>query len=167
AAVKDGGGRSRVESRVNVEREGIIDTTDIRLNPGRDQQATPGAYALWPAREEKKTNTPAAPRRKPGTQFQLTLKVFGTEQDAIEVKYALRAWILFGGYCGRTRRGLGSLTVIDNSSDWLPTASTRATTKMLMCLYIIDAPTRPPGYVTFLPGLTLQAHTSQLVDHPA
>lgn len=161
AAIKDGGGRSRVEIRVNVEREGIIDTTDIRLNPGRDQQATPGAYALWPAREEKKTNTPAAPRRKPGTQFQLTLKVFGTEQDAIEVKNALRAWILFGGYGGRTRRGLGSLTVIDNGSDWLPTAATREAIKKLFGFDIFAAPTGTPGDVPWLPGASLHVRPAE------
>jgi CRISPR-associated protein Cmr1 len=146
AATKDGGGRSRVEIRVNVEHEGkTIDKPDIR-------QETPGAYALWPAREEKKTQTPAAPHRKPGTRFQLTLKVFGTEQDAIEVKNALRAWILFGGYGGRTRRGLGSLTVIDNVSDWLPTAATREAIKKLFGFDIFAAPTGTPGDVPWLPG---------------
>lgn len=40
----------------------------------------------------------------PGTQFRLTLIAAGSCET--EVKNALRAWILFGGYGGRTRRGL-------------------------------------------------------------
>jgi CRISPR-associated protein Cmr1 len=49
------------------------------------------------------------------------------------VRNALRAWVLFGGYGGRTRRGVGSLTVIAATQEgapvaieqWLPTAATR------------------------------------------
>ncbi|MCC7418556.1 MAG: type III-B CRISPR module RAMP protein Cmr1 [Acidobacteria bacterium] len=60
-AATDDGGRSAVEIRLSVERAGGTDNTEIRLYPGEGQQATPGAYALWPARSETRTNTPTAP----------------------------------------------------------------------------------------------------------
>jgi CRISPR-associated protein Cmr1 len=119
----DTGQRSAVEIRVDVESTGKIDGSDIKLGQ------TPGAYALWPARAESRTNTPTAPRRKSGTQFSVTLKVARRDKDDVEgeVKNALRAWILFGGYGGRTRRGLGTLTAVgDNTVHWLPKAATRA-----------------------------------------
>lgn len=123
AAANDGG-RSAVEVRIRVMCAGSPDSSEIRLYPSQGQKATPGAYALWPARGDRK-DTPPAPRRHPGTQFVLTLQVAGTESDVTEVKNALRAWILFGGYGSRTRRGLGSLTVIGDGSGWLPAAATR------------------------------------------
>lgn len=156
-AANDGGGRSAVEIRISVERVGGTDSSDIRLYPGKGQQATPGAYALWPARAETKTNTPTAPRRQPGTQFQLTLKVAGTEKDEAEVRNTLRAWILFGGYGGRTRRGLGSLTVIGDANGWLPTAATREALTSLFDrdIFAVDAETdgHPPRQPCDVPQL--------------
>ena len=144
AATEDGG-RSAVEIRVSVEgTPGAPDTSDI------DLQQTPGAYALWPARAEKRQGQvvrPPAPRRKPGTKFQLTLKVAGADKDEAEVRNALRAWILFGGYGGRTRRGLGSLKVIGDANGWLPTAATREALTSLFGLDIFAAPARTPSDV--------------------
>jgi CRISPR-associated protein Cmr1 len=141
-AATDDGGRSAVEIRVSVEsKPGSPDTSDI------DLQQTPGAYALWPARAEKQQGQvvkPPAPRREPGTKFALTLKVAGTDTDEAEVKNALRAWILFGGYGGRTRRGLGSLKVIGDVNGWLPTTATREGLTNLFGLDIFAAPTRTP-----------------------
>jgi CRISPR-associated protein Cmr1 len=154
-AATDDGGRSAVEIRVSVERIGGTDNSDIRLYTGQGQQATPGAYALWPARAETRTNTPTAPRRQPGTQFQLTLKVAGTEQDEAEVRNALRAWILFGGYGGRTRRGLGSLKVIGDASGWLPTAATREALTSLFGRDVFAAPTRTPCDVPWFGGAAI------------
>jgi CRISPR-associated protein Cmr1 len=154
-AATDDGGRSAVEIRVRVERAGGTDNTGIRLYPGQGQQATPGAYALWPARGETRTNTPTAPRRQPGTQFQLTLKVAGSATDEAEVRNALRAWILFGGYGGRTRRGLGSLKVIGNVNGWLPTAATREALTSLFGVDVFTAPTRTPGDVSWFGGAAI------------
>lgn len=154
-AATDDGGRSAVEIRVCVDRTGGTDNSEIRLYPGQGQQATPGAYALWPARAETRTNTPTAPRRQPGTQFQLTLKVAGTEKDEAEVRNALRAWILFGGYGGRTRRGLGSMKVIGDANGWLPTAATREALKSLFGLDIFAAPTRTPCDVPWFGGAAI------------
>ncbi|MCC6526646.1 MAG: type III-B CRISPR module RAMP protein Cmr1 [Polyangiaceae bacterium] len=150
-AATDHGGRSWVEVRVNVEGSGgAIDDSDINL------QQTPGAYALWPARAEKKQGQvvkPPAPRRKPGTKFQLTLKVAATAEA--ETRNALRAWILFGGYGGRTRRGLGSLKVLDDASGWLPSAGTRAALTSLFGLDIFAAPTKAPCDVPWFGGAAI------------
>jgi CRISPR-associated protein Cmr1 len=59
----DGRGRSEVESHIDVAREEGPDNSDIRLYYTREGPATPGAYALWPAPEEGRTNTPPNPRR--------------------------------------------------------------------------------------------------------
>lgn len=151
-AATDDGGRSAVEIRVDVEGNGgAIDDSDINL------QQTPGAYALWPARAERRQGQvvkPPAPRREPGTQFQLTLRVAATAE--VEVKNALRAWILFGGYGGRTRRGLGSLKVVDDASTWLPSAATRAALTALFGFDIFAAPTKAPGDVPWLGGAAIQ-----------
>lgn len=118
--------RSVVEIRVRTTQgqEGEVDDSDVLPYRKSGEGPTPGAYAVWPARGSDSEST--APRRKPGTKFSLTLKVPNTGNDDTEVRNALRAWILFGGYGGRTRRGLGSLTVIgDDANEWLPAAPTR------------------------------------------
>lgn len=152
-AATDDGGRSAVEIRVNVDGNGgAIDNNDI------DLQQTPGAYALWPARAEKRQGQivkPPAPRRQPGTQFQLTLKVAGSATDEAEVRNTLRAWILFGGYGGRTRRGLGSLKVIGDVNGWLPTAATREGLTSLFGVDVFAAPSRTPGDVPWLGGASI------------
>jgi CRISPR-associated protein Cmr1 len=125
-AATDEGGRSAVEIRVEVEQPGTIDDSDIRLYDSKDGQATRGAYALWPARAEKEKGqikTPPAPRRTPGTRFRLTL--IEPENRESEIRNVVRAWILFGGYGSRTRRGLGSFKVIDDANAWLPGDETR------------------------------------------
>lgn len=122
---RDGKGseRSAVEIRVRVTAEGERDDGD---QDGR-LEAPPGAmYAMWPAREE--TSHGAVTERSaaqwlPGTT--LTLCVRCLTSDKGEVENTLRAWILFGGYGGRTRRGLGSLTVTAEQDKWLPAAATR------------------------------------------
>lgn len=107
------GGRSPVEIAVKVLHKGEVDKANVEL---RD----PGSYATWPARRTQ--NTREAPRRKVGTIFELTLSC---PPDAVPaVKSAVRAWLLFGGYGGRTRRGCGGLTVegtLEERHAWLPT----------------------------------------------
>ena len=146
-----------MEIRVSVERAGSTDSSEIRLFSVREQPATPGAYALWPARAETRANTPTAPRRQPGTQFQLTLKVPAAHEA--EVKNALRAWILFGGYGGRTRRGLGSLKVLENARSWLPSAGKREALTSLFGLDLFEAPTRTPCDVPWFGGAAIHVET--------
>lgn len=125
-AADDAGGRSQVEILLTIGERGAIDPSPIRLY---GQGATPGAYALFPARETRGEGRGApqetAQRRRPGTRFEIELRCPGAERQQVEG--ALRAWILFGGYGGRTRRGLGSLTVIDPAqrARWLPRDATR------------------------------------------
>jgi CRISPR-associated protein Cmr1 len=148
-AATDDGGRSAVEVRIGVdaEKRGDIDESET------DLQRTPGAYALWPARAETKTRTPPAPRRQPGTQFQLTLAV--AAPDEAEVKNTVRAWILFGGYGGRTRRGLGSLKAIDQVNTWLPSVATREAFTELFGFDLFSAPTNVPGDVPRFGGAAI------------
>jgi CRISPR-associated protein Cmr1 len=146
-AAINSGGRSSVEIRVGIEDRGSTDDSDI------DLRGTPGAYALWPARENRKQGTPSAGRRRPGTKFHLTLKTVATCE--VEVKNVLRAWILFGGYGGRTRRGLGSLKVLDDASTWLPSAATREALTNLFGVDILAAPTRTPDDVPWLGGAAI------------
>lgn len=112
-AVSTANQRSQVDVCVTVHTIGQIDTSPIELS------RTLGAYALWPARAETRTRTPIAPRRRPGTRFTLVLEApTSYENTLIDV---LRAWVLFGGYGSRTRRGLGSLTAVQERENWLPT----------------------------------------------
>ncbi|MEQ8767232.1 MAG: type III-B CRISPR module RAMP protein Cmr1 [Planctomycetota bacterium] len=154
-AATDDGGRSAVEIRVSIERFGEPDDDEIRLYPGGGQQATPGAFALWPARAERKKNTPTAPRRQSGTCFQLTLKVASTDNHQAEVRNAVGAWILFGGYGGRTRRGLGSLKVLDDASSWLPFTATREALSSTFGFDIFADPTKAPDDTPWLGGAAL------------
>jgi CRISPR-associated protein Cmr1 len=122
----DEGGRSAVEIRVEVEQTSTLDDSGIRLYDSKDGQATPGAYALWPARAETEKGqgrTPPTPRRTPGARFQLTL--IAPKDREGEIRSVVRAWILFGGYGSRTRRGLGSFKVVDDANAWLPRDATR------------------------------------------
>lgn len=167
AATKDGG-RSIVEIRVEVTVPGGTDNSEVRLYDSRDGRRTPGAYALWPARAETRTNTPAAPRRKPGTQFQLRVKVAATSEAEVKpVRNALSAWILFGGYGGRTRRGLGSLTVIEDATAWLPSTLTREAFTSLFGIDIFAAPTTMPNDVPWFGGAALQLRPAVKDAHTA
>jgi CRISPR-associated protein Cmr1 len=91
-------------------------------------------YALWPARpvseakrddakgdKAKNDQTPWAPRWKRGLSFALHLRM--PLSKVAEVERAVRAWVLFGGYGARTRRGCGALTA--PGAAWLPAEATR------------------------------------------
>jgi CRISPR-associated protein Cmr1 len=110
----DEGARSRVEVRVDVDRSSVREA-DSRVDPR--QQGDEAYYALWPARATKR-GEPDAPRLLPELRFQLLL--LAPAERMREVEDAVRAWVLWGGYGGRTRRGLGSLTVEGDVSKWLP-----------------------------------------------
>lgn len=107
--------RSPVEVRIEVTDRGSEEKGDI------DPSWTDGAYVLFPARSEgprgQVTRDPI-PRR---TGVAFTLTVTAPAEDIAAVRDAVRAWILFGGYGGRTRRGLGGLTVTGaDAATWLP-----------------------------------------------
>jgi CRISPR-associated protein Cmr1 len=122
-AADEGGGRSPVELRVVSVSPGQSDESEVRLFSGKQGPATAGAYALFPARAEAK-GTPTAPRRTPGTRFTLELRAPVDRLD--QLRDVVRAWILFGGYGSRTRRGLGSLGVTGTDrASWLPNEATR------------------------------------------
>ncbi len=82
------------------------------------------AYALWPADMPRHD---IAPRRQPGVKFILTLSCAVTDESVL--RSVLKAWILFGGIGSRTRRGVGSLTVVGDEAErtsWLPAQPTKA-----------------------------------------
>lgn len=153
AAEEKKGGRSKVELRVGIENAGKPDNSPIRLYDSKEGKATPGAYALWPAREEKREKRPTAPRRMPGTKFLLTLSVPSEERKQVED--CLRAWLLFGGYGSRTRRGLGSFRVLDGPQLWLPQAATPREFERLFGRDIFAAPEKSPHDVPWLAGAAL------------
>ncbi len=146
AANQGAAGRSAVELRVKVINEQAeLDDSDI------DLRRTPGAYALWPARAEKKGTQPA-PRRCPGTRFRLTLRApLEHEEELVQV---LRAWVLFGGYGGRTRRGLGSLTAIE-PEHWRPREATHDAFEELFGEDIFASPKMPVHDTPVLAGAAL------------
>lgn len=155
-AATDQGGRSSVEVLVKVEKAGEIDNSPVTPN-------TVGMYALWPARSDQQ-GTPPAPRRTHGTKFRLT--VTAPHDCETEVVNAIRAWLLFGGYGGRTRRGLGSLTVREHVERWLPSEATRDAFTRLFERDIFEAPARGLCDVPWLAGAGLQVG-STLCDAPA
>lgn len=107
--------RSQVEVRSEVTLRGSPEEWDIV--PGK----TDGAYVLFPARSERaQGQTTRAPTpRWTGVTFKLIITA--PAEHIAAVRDAVRAWILFGGYGGRTRRGLGGLTVTDpDAATWLP-----------------------------------------------
>jgi len=127
-AGKEGAVKSRVEISVTSCRStGEVDdspliTKDINTS-----------YALWPAREEKRKKVPAAKLRNVNSSFDLRLVFSPVDKDTdTQIRNALRAWILFGGYGSRTRRGVGSLTVQkEMNREWLPPAVTPEDIKTL------------------------------------
>lgn len=110
-------------------------------DPSRIDLKSEGAYALWPARSTGR-EADAAPRWKPGLHFSLELRIPVSHDK--QVLNTLRAWILFGGYGGRTRRGCGSLTFADarRAGDWLPDS---ATPESLEKLFGAPLPLGRPG----------------------
>lgn len=109
------GGRSQVEIRISGVQAGKKDTGKVDL-------ASPAGYALWPARVKDGDDIP---RMQPGTRFKLDVHVPSDLEG--EIRDVIRAWILFGGYGSRVRRGLGSISIQQgsNSAGWLPDSVSR------------------------------------------
>jgi CRISPR-associated protein Cmr1 len=149
-----------VEIRIDVVMAGDIDDEPIRLYDSREGEASPGGYALWPAKDQAADPTrnreyvPTAPRRKPGTQFRLTL-VAPTDREP-ELRNVVRAWLLFGGYGSRTRRGLGSFAVVGDAADLLPEDVTRASFAALFGRDIFTPASKSATDVSWLAGAALQ-----------
>jgi CRISPR-associated protein Cmr1 len=79
-----------------------------------------GSYALWTAGATDNDKLAVRWRANVVT-FDLTL--LGPASECANLRNVVRAWILFGGYGSRTRRGLGSLTVDGDERErrkWLP-----------------------------------------------
>jgi CRISPR-associated protein Cmr1 len=101
------------------------DGTGVKGDVSIDQA---DAYALFSARAQvrKERNTrrivqvdaPPAQRILPSVFFTLKLRFRDLAHQA-EVLRAARAWVLFGGIGGRTRRGCGSLA-FQTPENWLP-----------------------------------------------
>src|SRR5579884_3163909 len=111
------GGRSEVE--VTIPSCSQHHDQDIDDSNPLNQRAS---YALWPARVQGAQNTGHLPRRRPGA-VTFTLRIVGPKSSERILQNTIRAWILFGGYGSRTRRGLGSLTVEGGPRElrfWLP-----------------------------------------------
>jgi CRISPR-associated protein Cmr1 len=152
-AADEAGGRSPVELRVKDVAASDTDYDDIRLYPKDGKPATPGAYALFPARAEA-GGTPVAPRREPGTRFTLELRAPAPVLETL--RNVVRAWILFGGYGSRTRRGLGSLGVVSaDRSEWLPREATREALAALFGRDLFAPVSRPPTETPRLAGASL------------
>lgn len=111
AGKNNGGKRSAVRVMVDQCKNQTPDKAPIDLS-------NIDSYALWPARE------PLAPRWKPGLSFRL--RVTFPRSAEVEVRQALAAWICFGGYGSRTRRGLGQLVPdCQESRQLVPKAASR------------------------------------------
>jgi CRISPR-associated protein Cmr1 len=159
-AATDEAGRSTVELRIDVETLGEIDFEPIRLYDSRAGRATPGAYALWPAKEQAedpkrdRAYVPTAARRRPGTLFRLRL--IGPKDREVQLRNVIRAWLLFGGYGSRTRRGLGSFTVTEDAAAWLPQNATRDSFAVLFGRDLFAATRRTALDTPWLAGAALQ-----------
>ena len=107
-------------------RRSRVDLSIVRLSqpalPDDREPRDDQAYALFPARRERGGGW----RRRlcPGAAFRLVARVAGDAEAETMVRRALCAWILFGGYGARTRRGLGSLYPLEDEGVWLPEAPT-------------------------------------------
>lgn len=144
-AAGDAGAASDVIVTVSGVRAANLDQSPVR--PQDD-----AAYALWPARQ------PPRDRWKPGLEFTLTIDA--PAAAAAEVRQALMAWILFGGYGGRTRRGPGSLACASEASrrEWLPAAATnQAIAERLGRDVFANPQSSPPSDTPRLAGATLLA----------
>jgi CRISPR-associated protein Cmr1 len=141
----ESGGRSLVDIQIHdfhVQHE--KDTGPIRPN-------TSQGYVLWVA------NTPLASRRNGGTRFRVTCRA---PDRMNEVQGALRAWILFGGYGGRTRRGVGSLTVVGDQPDWQPQTASAAEFKRVFGRDVFSRNGQTVTDVPSLAGASLVAGAS-------
>ncbi len=158
--------RSKVEVRVENITNYKENSEDISLS---DKEG----YVLWPARAEKNKDKtikiPAAHPYKPDLQF--TLHVTCPKSLKPQIENTIKAWILFGGYGSRTRRGVGSLTVTgapEEIQKWLPRECSRKEFERLLGVDVFavqsDIPSRQ---FPVLQGARIWAGTAQNNSHDA
>lgn len=149
-----GGMRGDAPRRSRVD---VVVWVDETAGGGVIKSSDPAAYALWPAREEPASSKPAAEGWRPGVLFRL--RILGSEDDRNELEQTVRAWLLFGGIGGRTRRGCGSLTVTGEDADtWLPADVSAGELRKLVGEHIsLHGPDigREPDQTPSLDGATL------------
>ena len=140
--------RSRVDLWVTGHRDARVDDSEIEPNSLE-------GYVLWPARAQQ--GKPTGERRKPGVQF--TLHVAAPDEHKEQLRDTVRAWILFGGIGGRTRRGCGSLTVTGDADRWLPAEASKAELDRLFANspWCTGHPRDPATQTASLVGATLWA----------
>lgn len=113
-------GTKPIKSAVRVR---VLDVAGLTLDEDDVTWRDPLFYVVWPAASSNRDAQPA-PRIKPGLRF--GLQVSAPQASAVEMERVLRAWLMFGGCGGRTRRGLGSVAPVDPEARtrWLPRAAT-------------------------------------------
>lgn len=94
-----------------------------RFSDSREHEP-PELYVLWALRGGQKVS--AARYRPHGTRFRLRLALGADPCRRAEVIAAVKAWLLFGGYGARVRRGVGSLRETSHPTEWLPSGLDRA-----------------------------------------
>jgi CRISPR-associated protein Cmr1 len=129
-----------------------VEATDIAMQD-------PDAYALWPAKATKPPN-PQPPAQRVRQDLEFGLVIDYPSSRAAEVTDTVRAWVLFGGIGGRTRRGCGTLTITqvarkgnrEDIAEWLP-ADPHVIRPMLQAA--LDARPAAPAHIPVLSGAWL------------
>lgn len=126
-------------------------TAQASLQQDNILMQAPDAYALWPARGTGGDNPmPPAQRAKQGLQFRMTVTYPADLEKYVET--ALRAWLVFGGIGGRTRRGCGALTVCGDARGWLPAQGDSQVLKAFLTSLGVAGPGPRAADVPVLPG---------------
>jgi len=122
ASTKDNPAVGKVAIQVQILSAGEETPYSQVAPPSKPEDGPLHGYFLFPFREQREQNIPAAVGRKQVRfQLRLTLDASLSEAQRAEVRTALKAWIAFGGVGARTRRGCGALTVVGaNADQWLP-----------------------------------------------
>jgi len=122
ASTKDNPAVGKVAIQVQILSAGEETPYSQVAPPSKPEDGPLHGYFLFPLREQREQNIPAAVGRKQVRfQLRLTLDASLSEVQRAWVRTALKAWIAFGGVGARTRRGCGALTVVGaNANQWLP-----------------------------------------------
>jgi CRISPR-associated protein Cmr1 len=151
------GGRSQIEMQVD-------NVQPVRGQDRDKDNPTTGGYALFPVRGQNQT--PKTPKVDPAERWRSGLKfkicVACSCDNALQVRNAIRAWILFGGYGSRTRRGVGSLTVSPGPirTQWLPDSNNLRSSLTGLFGSDVFASRSAAGQTPLLGGATLLVGTS-------
>ncbi len=157
ASPKEGGGRSEVEITVQA---AMPPSSQITRDTDVIGQRDPSAYALWVANNKKERDRPQTSAHRYNPEIDFTLVVTCPLESLCFVERTIRTWLIFGGYGGRTRRGVGSLTVTSEMDRWLPKEATRAAINKLLGIdggdiFAPGNPNRTVGVTPWLSGSNL------------